>query len=383
MNHSDEKEFSPVFTRTGRWIISFLGVFLVLTMCIVATGADKTDSPVKTAKSDSPTRTGKTGKTARVKKTRHPKAASAKIPNHSTEPAEGTAAPEHNAHENPASPHAPHPEPEATPPVPVAIPHGTVPNFSSPHTPSYSTQSENEFYQQMLDRRDDTLAPNAPAKLRFYSDYIMNKYDKNKDGLLQESEWKTLPGAQGIDVNGDFVLSSDEILYYLVRYSQKRTIFYPEVSIAESRRHEVSTQGAIKLQPLSAKTKPVTKSEAKRTKTDKELADYNQEQVKKMLSDAEAAVKENESDDDLEAAEKMLESVKPSQVREYAVSAVEIQGMPRWFILRDTNGDGQLSLREFAPGLDVESVAFFGKLDLNADGLVTPDELRSYIAPQK
>lgn len=350
MNHSHRKNFLPVFSRTGRWISCLLTVAFVLTWGMAARGADKTDSLENPRKASIAKKSRRKSNSSQSEKTAQSASSSA---------------------------------PDTPPAEPVAVPHGKVPDFSSPGGTAYSTQSENEFYYRMLQRRADTLAPNAPAKLRFYSDYIIRKYDKNKDGLLQESEWQALPGAQGIDVNGDFVLSSDELLFYLVRYSQNRTIFRPDVSKAPSRRHEVVTQGTVRLQPLSARTKPVTKSASKRTKTDKELADYNQEQVKKMLSDAEASVKKTESDDDLEAAEKLLESVKPSQVREYAVSATEIKGMPRWFILRDTNGDGQLSLREFAPGLDVESVAFFGKLDLNADGLVTPEELRSSVAGKK
>ena len=67
-------------------------------------------------------------------------------------------------------------------------------------------------------------------------------------------------------------------------------------------------------------------------------------------------------------------------VREFAPSANETAGIPRWFLARDANGDGQLTLREFSPSLSLESTAFFGRLDADGDGLITPDEVREYLA---
>ena len=54
-----------------------------------------------------------------------------------------------------------------------------------------------------------------------------------------------------------------------------------------------------------------------------------------------------------------------------------LQGVPRWFIQRDKNGDGQISLAEFAPTLSLEAVALFQRLDKNGDGFIEPDEARA------
>ncbi|CAN0488446.1 unnamed protein product, partial [Hapterophycus canaliculatus] len=51
------------------------------------------------------------------------------------------------------------------------------------------------------------------------------------------------------------------------------------------------------------------------------------------------------------------------------------QGIPGWFYELDSNGDKQVSMAEFSPEPDVESIEEFNSLDVNADGLLTAMEL--------
>jgi hypothetical protein len=50
------------------------------------------------------------------------------------------------------------------------------------------------------------------------------------------------------------------------------------------------------------------------------------------------------------------------------------EGLPDWFAERDTNGDGQLSLREYAPSLTRAKYEKFSQLDQNNDGLLVAKE---------
>jgi len=53
-------------------------------------------------------------------------------------------------------------------------------------------------------------------------------------------------------------------------------------------------------------------------------------------------------------------------------------GVPAWFVERDTDGDGQLTLSEFTPKLHKTEVDDFNRYDSNRDGIVTLKEfLRS------
>jgi Ca2+-binding EF-hand superfamily protein len=62
--------------------------------------------------------------------------------------------------------------------------------------------------------------------------------------------------------------------------------------------------------------------------------------------------------------------------RKYYVSPAALpSGLPDWFIERDKNGDGQLTLDEFAPDGSAAERRRFHELDKNGDGVITPDEV--------
>ncbi len=49
-------------------------------------------------------------------------------------------------------------------------------------------------------------------------------------------------------------------------------------------------------------------------------------------------------------------------------------GLPSWFKSRDTNGDGQVSMREFSRTVSQSIVSEFRRYDANDDGIITPKE---------
>jgi hypothetical protein len=50
------------------------------------------------------------------------------------------------------------------------------------------------------------------------------------------------------------------------------------------------------------------------------------------------------------------------------------KGLPDWFRTKDANGDGQISMAEFAAEWTPAAEAEFLRYDLNGDGFITPDE---------
>jgi len=53
-------------------------------------------------------------------------------------------------------------------------------------------------------------------------------------------------------------------------------------------------------------------------------------------------------------------------------------GLPDWFSVKDSNGDGQVSMAEYARAWSDSAASEFARYDLNNDGLITPQEcLRS------
>ena len=269
--------------------------------------------------------------------------------------------------------------PELAAEIELAKKNGTVPEFSGEEGSGFNIDEEDAFYNESIQsRRDDDAVPVTSLLLRRYADFLVKKYDYNKDGTLSESEWSKMGGApQAIDMNGDFILDSPEIVYYLARYARERTIFNPIPPTPADRRHMIVSDGTVLLRPLSGLLKTETPEEAEKAKEEEEeLADLTEEDLDTLLDETEETVG---TVDDPKLFGLLQEEMDESKQREFAAPLEQLKGMPVWFLSRDTNGDGQLSLREFAPGLSLEATAFFGKIDLDHDGLLTPDEVREYM----
>jgi Ca2+-binding EF-hand superfamily protein len=50
------------------------------------------------------------------------------------------------------------------------------------------------------------------------------------------------------------------------------------------------------------------------------------------------------------------------------------KGLPDWFLEKDVNGDGQITMAEFTDTWTAEKVAEFDRYDLNHDGIITAAE---------
>lgn len=255
---------------------------------------------------------------------------------------------------------------------------GTVPKFNADGEKRYSPDSENEYYSQAMARRDDALVPAAPLALRFYGRFLIKKYDANSNGTLEREEWEDkIVGAQAIDLNGDWTLTDQEVLFYLARYASGRTIHNPAPKRPTyvANRVVLEEDKETRIRPASAPMRRETADAA--AATDKEnanaLAEMSDEEALALFVEENKALEEIE---DQELLGVLLTEIDSATRREYAASPAVLKNVPVWFLARDVNGDGQLTLREFAPTLSTPAVAYFGKLDKNGDGFVVPDEVR-------
>ena len=51
------------------------------------------------------------------------------------------------------------------------------------------------------------------------------------------------------------------------------------------------------------------------------------------------------------------------------------KGLPDWFLAKDVNGQGQITMAEFATEWTPETAAEFDRYDLNHDGIITAAEV--------
>lgn len=161
------------------------------------------------------------------------------------------------------------------------------------------------------------------AKILRYAQRVIAKHDRNRDGSLTAEEWKSMHGRPAsIDADQDGQITLKEYSQHIAEYGRWRQIrlFTPGPE----------TEG----QPSPDSGQPQEGTTASPT-DDK-------------------ALRRN---------------------RKFYVADSRLpKGLPRTFLVRDLNGDGQLTLAEFAPkGLSAD-LERFKKLDANLDNVVTARE---------
>jgi hypothetical protein len=158
----------------------------------------------------------------------------------------------------------------------------------------------------------EPLGEPVPAKILRYAERLVQQYDANGDGVLQKDEWQKVRGSPDrIDANRDGLISVNEFAQYIYRYGQ---------SIA------------------NAPAMPTP------------------------------AAAEDASDRVVHRA--------PRLPQKFHVSRASLPpGLPEWFTTRDADGDGQITMPEFAPSPSRADVVEFNRFDRNHDGVITAEEL--------
>jgi hypothetical protein len=150
-------------------------------------------------------------------------------------------------------------------------------------------------------------------RVRQYAESLLRQYDKNKNGSLERDEWSQMRGNwRDADRNGDGVITLDELAAHLSRYSRQGSGGGSSGGSSSG-----GTGGS---------------SSAAR--------DPSQRKSYRFLSPKERL---------------------PA-------------GLPDWFLRKDADGDGQVTMAEYARDWSAETAEEFAKYDLNGDGVITPAE---------
>ncbi|HEY2826547.1 MAG TPA: EF-hand domain-containing protein [Pirellulales bacterium] len=189
------------------------------------------------------------------------------------------------------------------------------------------------------------------AKIRSYAASMLKRYDKNNDGTLDKSEWSQMSGdPEKYDRNHDGKITLDELVDSLKNWN---------------RPSEDSTATPSKAASAAA----ATGTSAGRSAS----AGSNT-----STSDAAGAPAGRS------AGLSVRRGIPVDDGKHYRSPKDRLpEGLPEWFTQADSDGDGQISMHEYAEPLTDEKLAEFAKYDLNNDGFITPSEVLKVSPPKK
>jgi hypothetical protein len=183
----------------------------------------------------------------------------------------------------------------------------------------------------------------VPVKIDRYSQRLVQKYDASGDGKLDPTEWGQMQGNPRLaDLDRDGFLTAGELADRIARYGRRRKIrLMPSIS-----------GGKILLPSL---LNPSIGPQAA--------------EPPEPGSGAESPSKKIPSVPDSKAGRGTRRDTK------FFVPRTRLpRGLPPWFVLRDSDGDAQLTMAEFAPKATQSLLDEFARYDRNGDGLVTAQE---------
>lgn len=194
----------------------------------------------------------------------------------------------------------------------------------------------------------------------------IKKYDKNGNGVIEDSEipmdWRiSIPPR--LDANGDRRITLREMERRWGEYRQER-----------ARRHEWWTNLAPEGRKESNRTWELSAAIIRKYDRDKNNA-LGPIEWRNVPGDVSSADKNgNGFIVVMELSDWMLEKLHGQS------GTIELKpGVPEWFIEKDDNFDGQVTLREYTTSLKPSIVAAFRRHDRNGDGIITEAECRESI----
>lgn len=177
-------------------------------------------------------------------------------------------------------------------------------------------------------------------RIRNYAASLLRRYDTNRNGLLEKDEWSKMSmDVSGADTNHDGVITLDELTTWLVAYTQNR-----------SNRGSSSTAAS-----NSPATGTTTSSATSVSTTTSSSTSYGTRSNVTPSTTA-GSVAKNKTYRFLLPGERLP------------------NGLPSWFIEKDVNHDGQVTMAEYSSNWTDEVAAEFARYDLNNDGVITAEE---------
>ncbi|OHB79232.1 MAG: hypothetical protein A2V98_06010 [Planctomycetes bacterium RBG_16_64_12] len=222
----------------------------------------------------------------------------------------------------------------------------------------------------------------APVKVLRYCRRLVEKYDQNSDGRLQEHEWAAML-LNKYDHDGDKRLEPDEWDAPRVkRYDSNR-----DGSLDEAEWQRIwkslglaGSEAGIAVDELARRVttlgrgKPIALN---RSHLQGRLAtpSFLNPTIGPGAADATERPKPSREEATGERGQEPPAGPAARRGTKFFVPTTQLpQGLPSWFVLRDADGDAQLTMVEFAPKATQSQLDEFAGYDHNGDGVITAKE---------
>ncbi|MCR4412591.1 MAG: hypothetical protein NUV77_09230, partial [Thermoguttaceae bacterium] len=200
-----------------------------------------------------------------------------------------------------------------------------------------------------------------PAKLLRYAQRLIHAYDADGDGCLGPGEWASMRGdPRQADADKNGVITLDELARHVADYAQRHKLRLVRPTVG-------APAEIVSLFTPSDEAKPAEPSKSAPQSTGLPAGAAG------PPGESPAPTADDPAKKPATGAEPVLP--KPPPETKFHVPAKRLPpGLPDWFRQRDADGDGQLSLSEYAPKATPSQIAEFSRLDVNGDGLLTAKE---------
>ncbi|NUQ62646.1 MAG: hypothetical protein HUU20_09165 [Pirellulales bacterium] len=223
---------------------------------------------------------------------------------------------------------------------------------AAPESVPRNSQTDNaEGGAGHADRAVDSSA--IPAKTARYAQRLLERYDKDHSKALEKAEWQEMrgePSCADRDRNG--VLSLEELIAHVAEYGRER-----KIRLLPPQPGDLAEMAPL-LNPEMVG--PATADEAA-------VGDGRKPRVSESPSAESAATPPDSSAEQPDGPQRR-------DTKFYVPASRLPSGLPASFLARDADGDGQLTLAEFAPKKSKAELDEFARLDRNSDGVITAAE---------
>ncbi len=217
----------------------------------------------------------------------------------------------------------------------------------------------------------------VPTKVRRYAERQFQRYDTNGDGVIDEAEQRQMKGNPlAPDYDADGSISLEELTAYTADFGRHRRMRLTGTMMDEA----VAALPPLYI-PTAERDAMAAAQAAARQQAAQQAAQQGQALPVALVGGPgetnSEAVEEPEAEEESDAPEETAEVTPagaPSSSKRFVTPPSRLAGVPDWFRAKDTDGDGQLTLAEYAPNSEKALLEQFSRYDRNNDGVLTAPE---------